>query len=135
MPLYRRLPKRGFFSSTRERIAEVRLDELDKLVQKKPGVINLKVLKEAGVIPLLSLRAKVILAGRLGRPVVLHGLNVTAGAAKAITAAGGKIEAIPPVGVNAIAPPLGDKQKEGKKVIRRAAAIKKVESRRGAHGN
>ena len=31
MPLQRRLPKRGFFSLTREFVAEVRLDEIERV--------------------------------------------------------------------------------------------------------
>ena len=48
MPLQRRLPKRGFVSLHRERHAEVRLSDLQKMTA---DTIDLAALKEAGVVP------------------------------------------------------------------------------------
>ena len=89
MPLQRRLPKRGFVSLTENSIAEVRLDQIQKL---KLDTIDLVALKLAGVVPKLALGAKVILAGELKRKVALKGLGVTKGARAAIEAAGGSFE-------------------------------------------
>jgi large subunit ribosomal protein L15 len=89
MPLQRRLPKRGFVSHQRDDTAEVRLSDLQKLAA---DVIDLAVLKDAGVVHHLALRAKVILAGELKRKVALKGLLVSKGARAAIEAAGGKID-------------------------------------------
>ncbi|MBX9811107.1 MAG: 50S ribosomal protein L15 [Burkholderiales bacterium] len=89
MPLQRRLPKRGFVSPLRGDTAEVRLDELQKM---KADVIDLAVLKEAGVVSALALHAKVILSGEIKRKVALKGLRVSKGARAAIEAAGGSIE-------------------------------------------
>ena len=88
MPLYRRLPKRGFTSLDRGLTGEVRLTDLERL-----GVdqIDLETLKAAGVISRLSNRAKVILSGELSRKVNLVGIAVTKGARVAIEAAGGTI--------------------------------------------
>jgi large subunit ribosomal protein L15 len=94
MPLQRRLPKRGFVSHLRNDTAEVRLSDLQKLAV---DVIDLAVLKTAGVVPQPALRAKVILAGELKRKVALKGLLVSKGARAAIEAAGGKIELPAPV--------------------------------------
>src|SRR5216110_640910 len=57
MPLYRRLPKRGFTSLTRRYVEAVRLGELEKL-----GVdeVDLMVLKQAGIVSALALDARVI---------------------------------------------------------------------------
>jgi large subunit ribosomal protein L15 len=90
MPLQRRLPKRGFVSLTREFNAEVRLSELDRLPVDD---IDLLALKQAGVIPALSLSAKVILAGKIGRKITLRGVGATKGAKAAIEAAGGSVAA------------------------------------------
>jgi large subunit ribosomal protein L15 len=90
MPLQRRLPKRGFVSLTRGRNAEVRLSEIDKL---PVDVIDLLVLKQAGVIAADSLSAKVILSGEIGRKVTLRGVGATKGALAAIEAAGGSVSA------------------------------------------
>ncbi len=88
MPLQRRLPKRGFVSLTRARVAEVRLSELASLPVDE---IDLLVLKQAGVIPVDALSAKVMLSGAIDKKVVLRGIGVTRGARAAIEAAGGSI--------------------------------------------
>ena len=90
MPLQRRVPKRGFVSLHRGATAEVRLSDLQKMSIE---VIDLAALKEAGVVPHLALRAKVIVAGELKRKVALKGLLASKGARAAIEAAGGSVEA------------------------------------------
>jgi len=89
MPLQRRLPKIGFHSQIGQYTAEIRLDELQKLAEE---VIDLGVLKQAGLINKSIRRAKVILSGSLDRAVTLRGLGATKGARAAIESAGGKIE-------------------------------------------
>lgn len=84
MPLQRRVPKRGFRSVT-EQTAEVRLDALNKL----EGTVDLAALQAAGVVPRSAKRAKVIASGALTAKVTLQGVAASAGAAKAIEAAGG----------------------------------------------
>ena len=88
MPLQRRLPKRGFFSLTREFMAEINLYDLEKMTETD---ITLNTLKAAGIVPTLSLRAKVILSGKLTRKVQLTGIGATKGAKAAIEAAGGTV--------------------------------------------
>lgn len=88
MPLQRRLPKRGFSSSVKQ-TAEVRLESLNKL----SGTIDLEALKAAGLAPRDAKRAKVIAKGEIKNAVTLQGVTATAGAAKAIEAAGGSLEA------------------------------------------
>jgi large subunit ribosomal protein L15 len=90
MPLQRRLPKRGFVSLTRNDTAQVRLSEIAKL---PVDVIDLMVLKQAGVIPGQAIAAKVMLSGKIEKKVKLIGIGVTKGAKAAIEAAGGSIEA------------------------------------------
>lgn len=89
MPLQRRLPKRGFRSLTRRRVAEVRLHEL-KLIES--GEIDLASLKAAGVVNRNALRAKVIASGKIDRAVVVRGVSTSAGARVAIEQAGGRVE-------------------------------------------
>jgi large subunit ribosomal protein L15 len=89
MPLQRRLPKRGFVSPLKGDTAEVRLGDLQKL---QTETIDLAALKEAGVVPQLALRAKVILSGEIKRKIALKGLAVSKGARAAIEDAGGSIE-------------------------------------------
>ncbi len=90
MPLQRRLPKRGFNSPIREDTAEVRLSDLERLKVEK---IDLAALKDAGVVPELAKRAKVIVSGKLMRKVALVGIAVSKGARAAIEAAGGSTDA------------------------------------------
>ena len=118
MPLQRRLPKRGFNSPTRGDTAEVRLSDLNRL---KVDTIDILVLKEAGIVPIHALTAKVIVSGELKRKVTLHGLLASKGARAAIEAAGGKFEMPDSTG--------GKPVKEGKKVARKAAAIVRAETR------
>jgi large subunit ribosomal protein L15 len=89
MPLQRRLPKRGFVSTTRNDTAEVRLSALNRI---NADSIDLLSLKMAGVIPQGALHAKVILSGKIEKKVKVVGLGVTKGAKAAIEAAGGTIE-------------------------------------------
>ena len=88
MPMHRRLPKRGFNSMTAPFVAEVRLSELEHL---NGDQIDLAALIAAGVVPGQTLRAKVILSGKLTRKVALVGLGVTKGARAAIESVGGSI--------------------------------------------
>ena len=90
MPLQRRLPKRGFTSLSRDTYAEVRLSSLERM---KAEEVDLATLKSEGVVPGRTLVAKVILAGKLTRKLVLKGVKASKGAQAAIEAVGGKYEA------------------------------------------
>ena len=91
MPLQRRLPKRGFVSLTRNDTAEVRLSEIAKM----PGdVIDLLMLKQAGIVSIKAIAAKVVLSGTIDKKVKLSGIATTKGAKAAIEAAGGSVEEI-----------------------------------------
>jgi len=91
MPLYRRLPKRGFKSLTRAGVAEVRLSDLQAM---KATDIDLAVLVAEGIIARESLAAKVILSGEIKRKVSLKGIRASKGAKAAIEAAGGSVAEI-----------------------------------------
>ena len=89
MPLQRRLPKRGFASRVARYSAEVRLYQLASV---KEDVIDLDVLKAAGVVSRDAKKAKVINTGEIDRAITLRGVGATKGAQAAIEAAGGKVE-------------------------------------------
>lgn len=89
MPLQRRLPKVGFHSLRGRLRVEVRLHELAKVGTE---TVDLAALKTAGLIPKQAERAKVIVSGSLDKAVKVVGLQVSAGARKAIEAAGGSVE-------------------------------------------
>ncbi len=88
-PLQRRLPKVGFRSRKSSTVAEIRLDTLASV---KAEQVDILALKEAGIVPLNTLKVKVIASGEISSAVSIKGLAPTAGAKKAIEAAGGKIE-------------------------------------------
>jgi large subunit ribosomal protein L15 len=88
MPLQRRLPKRGFKSTTAKFDAEVRLSDLEKLTNSEVDLLSLKL---AGVVPHMTLNAKVIASGTLTKKVTVKGLLATKGAKAAIEAAGGSV--------------------------------------------
>jgi large subunit ribosomal protein L15 len=90
MPLHRRLPKRGFSSWTAEFNAMIRLSDLQGLGVEE---VDLLVLKQAGLVPQMTLSARVIKSGTISRKVVLKGIGATKGAMADIQAAGGSVEA------------------------------------------
>lgn len=89
MPIQRRLPKMGFKSRVSKTIDEVNLSELAKL---DAAIIDLDVLKAAGLINKAIREVKVILSGELTTAVKLQGLRVTKGARKVIEDLGGSVE-------------------------------------------
>ncbi len=89
MPLQRRLPKIGFRSPKANETAEVPLYRLAAL---EASEIDLEVLRRDGLVPAAAKRAKIVLKGEIGRPLVVRGVAVTAGARAAIEAAGGRVE-------------------------------------------
>ena len=69
MPLYRRLPKRGFNPINKAKIAKINLDQLQDFVDKKridvASVINLESLKKNNIINKSYLKFKVLGNGNL----------------------------------------------------------------------
>ena len=69
MPLYRRLPKRGFNPINKTKIAKINLDQLQDFVDKKridvASVINLESLKKNNIINKSYLKFKVLGNGKL----------------------------------------------------------------------
>jgi large subunit ribosomal protein L15 len=88
MPLQRRLPKRGFKSTTLKYNGEVTLTDLERLAVDE---VDLVTLKAAGLVGQMIKVVKVIKAGELTRKVMLKGIGATAGAKAAIEAAGGSV--------------------------------------------
>ena len=88
MPLYRRLPKRGFKSQLLKFNAEVTLTALELL---GADTVDLLTLKQAGLVGELAKVVKVIKSGEIKKAVKLNGIGATAGAKAAIEAAGGSV--------------------------------------------
>jgi large subunit ribosomal protein L15 len=89
MPLQMRLPKFGFTSRKGRYVSEVRLNEIDKTGLDE---ITLTALVLANLVPLQTLKVKIILSGELKRKVsVDESVGVTKGARAAIEAVGGQV--------------------------------------------
>ena len=88
MPLQRRLPKRGFKSTTIKFNAEVTLTDLERLAADE---VDMLTLKQAGLVGQLAKVVKIIKSGELTKKVALKGIGATAGAKAVIEAAGGSV--------------------------------------------
>ena len=88
MPLQRRLPKRGFKSTTLKYNAEVTLTALNQLDLAE---VDVATMKNAGLVGQLAKVVKVIKSGELTKAVKLSGIGATVGAKAAIEAAGGSL--------------------------------------------
>jgi len=89
MPLQKRLPKYGFTSRLAAVTAEIRLSELNLI---EGDTVDIKALREAGLINNSISRAKVFVSGEVTKAVTLKGIGATKGAKAAIEAVGGKVE-------------------------------------------
>ena len=89
MPLQRRLPKRGFKSTTKKYNAEVSLGELQHLGAAE---VDMLTLKQAKLIGEMIKNVKIIKSGELSIKIAVSGgILATAGAKAAIEAAGGSV--------------------------------------------
>ncbi|MEI8324156.1 MAG: 50S ribosomal protein L15 [Betaproteobacteria bacterium] len=88
MPLQRRLPKRGFKSTTLKYNAEVTLAALEKLGATE---VDMLTLKAAGLVKDMARVVKVINTGKITIAVKLTGIGATAGAKAALEAVGGSV--------------------------------------------
>jgi large subunit ribosomal protein L15 len=89
MPLQRRLPKRGFKSTTQKYNAEVSLSDLQRLGAAE---VDMLTLKQAKLIGEMIKNVKIIKSGELSIKIAVSGgVLATAGAKAAIEAAGGSV--------------------------------------------
>ncbi len=89
MPLYRRLPKRGFTNPFKVTYQAVNLRDLDKV---KGNEISPESLVAAGIMKKTSDPVKLLGNGDLTRAVVVKDIPVSASARTKIEAAGGRVE-------------------------------------------
>ena len=92
MPLYRRLPKRGFTNIFAKEYTEVNLAQLNKL--EAGTVVTAESLKEAGIISKICDGIKVLGNGELDKKLTVQAKKFTKSAVEKIEAAGGKAEVI-----------------------------------------
>jgi len=92
MPLYRRLPKRGFKNRNKKVYAEVTLSMLDKL--EDGTEVTAASLKELGLIKKVNDGIVILGNGELSKKLTVKADRVTKNAEAKILAAGGKVEVI-----------------------------------------
>ena len=92
MPIYRRLPKRGFNNIFAKKYTEINVSDLNKF--EDGTVVDATLLKETGVISKILDGIVVLGRGELTKKITVKAARVTEGAAKKIEAAGGKVEVI-----------------------------------------
>ncbi|MBQ5677370.1 MAG: 50S ribosomal protein L15 [Clostridia bacterium] len=92
MPLYRRLPKRGFHNKFANNFVEVNLKDLERFDAN--AEITAEVLKEAGVISKICDGIVVLGNGEITKPLTIKAKKFTKSAEEKIVAAGGKVQVI-----------------------------------------
>ena len=92
MPLYRRVPKRGFTNIFGTEYAEVNVERLE--VFNDGDTVTVAMLKEAGIIKKTLDGVKIMGNGDLTKKLTVQANKFTAGAKEKIEAVGGKAEVI-----------------------------------------
>ena len=90
MPMYRRLPKRGFTNPFKAEAQPVNLHQLKKLTVTD---LNPETLHAAGLVSRLRDPIKLLATGEADRAYTVRGIAISAQARSKIEAAGGKVEA------------------------------------------
>ena len=98
MPLYRRLPKRGFKKFNQENIAILNLSKIQKMFDKSKNNLrnnlDLKTLKEKKLINKKFIKLKILGTGEIKNNVQISAHYASKGALSKIEKAGGKISII-----------------------------------------
>ena len=92
MPLYRRLPKRGFTNRNSKAIVGINVDVLERF--DNDTVVTVAMLKESGVIKNPRDGVKILGNGELTKKLTVQVNAFSEGAKEKIEAAGGKAEVI-----------------------------------------
>ena len=92
MPLYRRLPKRGFKNVLAKEYAEVNVEQLNRFDAN--AVVDPAALVEAGILKNVLDGVRVLGNGELSKALTVRAQGFTKSAQQKIEAAGGKVEVI-----------------------------------------
>ncbi|HID97933.1 MAG TPA: 50S ribosomal protein L15 [Thermodesulfobacteriaceae bacterium] len=93
MPIYRKLPKRGFKNRFRVQYGVLNVGDLAEI--KQEGEVDLSLLQSRGMVRKRHRFLKILGAGEISHPVVVRAHAVSATAREKIEAAGGKVELVP----------------------------------------
>ena len=92
MPLYRRLPKRGFKNVFADKYAVVNVEQLNRFEDK--AVVDPAALVEAGILKNVLDGVRILGNGELTKALDVRAQGFTKSAQQKIEAAGGKVEVI-----------------------------------------
>ena len=92
MPLYRRLPKRGFKCRNSKEIVGINVSALERF--ENDSVVTIEALLEAGVVKNTRDGVKILGNGELTKKLTVQANAFSAGAVEKIEALGGKAEVI-----------------------------------------
>ena len=98
MPLYRRLPKRGFKKFNQENVAILNLSKIQKMFDKSKNNLgknlDLKTLKDKRLINKKFIKLKILGSGEIKNNIQISAHYVSKGALSKIEKAGGKISIV-----------------------------------------
>jgi len=96
MPLYRRLPKRGFNSFKDLKIAKINLDKIQMFLEKKTlktnDTINVKILKKLKIINKNSKKLKILGKGEIKQKVNIQTDLISKSAIEKLKKIGGSVQ-------------------------------------------
>ena len=96
MPLYRRLPKRGFNSFNNLKIAKINLDKIQMFIDKKKlnlnDTINLEILKKLKIINKNSKKLKILGKGDIKQKINIQADLISKSAVEKLNKAGASVQ-------------------------------------------
>ena len=96
MPLYRRLPKRGFNPITKKNIAILNLDKIQSYIDKKSikttDVLNSELLKKLKLINKNSIKLKILGSGNIKEKINIEADSASKSAIEKLEKIGGSIQ-------------------------------------------
>lgn len=92
MPLYRRLPKRGFYNKFAKEFAEVNISDLNRF--ENGAVVDPVALVETGILKNVRDGVRILGNGELTKSLTVIANGFTKSAEEKIKAAGGKVEVV-----------------------------------------
>ena len=98
MPLYRRLPKRGFKSLSKQDTAILNLSKIQNIIDKSKNnikeTLDIKILKEKSLINKKFLKLKILGSGEIKNKIIISAHFASKQALSKIEKAGGKISIV-----------------------------------------
>ena len=92
MPLYRRIPKRGFTNPFSKEYSEVNVQDLNRF--EEGAVVDQEALVKAGVVKQVKDGVKVLGNGEISKKLTVKAEKFSKSAVEKIEAAGGKAEVL-----------------------------------------